>query len=58
MKSPIKPMSIHVAEHAGTGSRPAPPEQGTDAPSTPIHRTRPVRVWELQSGPAPAARHE
>jgi len=58
MKSPIKPRSVHVTEHAGTGTRPVTPEQGTDAASAPTRRTRPVRVWELRSGPAPAARHE
>jgi hypothetical protein len=58
MKSPIKPMSIHVTEHAGTAPRPATPEQGTDPATGPIRRTRPVRVWELRNGPAPAARHE
>lgn len=58
MKSPIKPMSTHVTEHPGTEPRPAPPELGTDAGTHALRRTRPVRVWELRNGPAPAARHE
>ncbi|NYE19131.1 hypothetical protein [Microbacterium immunditiarum] len=58
MKSPIKPMSTHVTEHPVTEPRPAAPGLGTDAGAHPLPRTRPVRVWELRNGPAPAARHE